>query len=713
MVRRLALVVAALMLAAFQPGAAIARPASAGPSFSPGAAGIGDPYFPLDGNGGYDVKYYLLDVGYDPATDVLTGMATIVATASQNLSSFNLDLDGLTVRSITVNGRRATWTRDGGELTVRPAQGIRNRAGFMVVVRYDGVPQTVGAGTLGTSGFIHTDDGTVVAGEPEVAATWFPVNDHPRDKAAFIFRIKVPAGLEAIANGVLLDRRTSRGSTTWTWWAKEPMAPYLATATIGEFDVRSYERNGIKYWDAIDPDLLAPMSARAGEQFAFSQEGQPAYKRLSRTITVPPGGAELSFWISRDTEPGWDFAFVEAHTAGQDDWTTLPDTLGHTSPDVGQSCPYWLGLHPFLAHYQTDNGDGTCSPVGSTGTWSAVSGPSDGYEQWAVDLSAYAGSDVEVAITYASDDSVQWAGVGVDDVEVSTGAGTTSFEADADPFDGWVVPAAPEGSGPNPNDWVLSSERVQLHLVSVIEGSLARQPEVIEFLSGTFGRYPFSAAGGIVDDAELSFALENQTRPIYSKFFFANSFSGDAVVVHELAHQWFGDSLALENWQHIWLNEGFASYAEWLWGEHDNLLTAQEFFDFYYNARPADDPFWSVTIGDPGVDNLFSLAVYERGAMTLHQLRLLVGDDTFFRIIRTWASSQAGGNVSTPEFVALAERLSGQDLDAFFTTWLFTPGRPELPEALSSAPASSSAARVGGGPDAKGRVLSRDGQLRR
>jgi hypothetical protein len=120
-----------------------------------------------------------------------------------------------------------------------------------------------------------------------------------------------------------------------------------------------------------------------------------------------------------------------------------------------------------------------------------------------------------------------------------------------------------------------------------------------------FGPYPFSAAGGIVDDADLGFALENQKRPIYSRFFFSDSFSGDAVVVHELAHQWFGDDLALVEWQHIWLNECFATYAEWLWSEREGLETTQEAFDNIAALFPAEDEFWSITIGDPGPDNLF------------------------------------------------------------------------------------------------------------
>jgi aminopeptidase N len=128
----------------------------------------------------------------------------------------------------------------------------------------------------------------------------------------------------------------------------------------------------------------------------------------------------------------------------------------------------------------------------------------------------------------------------------------------------------------------------------------------------------------------------------------------------------------------MWLNEGFATYAEWLWSEHEGLDTTQELFDLYYNDIPADDPFWDVVIGDPGIPLLFNDAVYTRGAMTLQVLRNQVGDRDFFRILRAWARRKAGGNGTTAQFVALAERISGQQLDTLFQTWLFTPAKPVL-----------------------------------
>ena len=153
------------------------------------------------------------------------------------------------------------------------------------------------------------------------------------------------------------------------------------------------------------------------------------------------------------------------------------------------------------------------------------------------------------------------------------------------------------------------------------------------------------------------------------------------MVTHELAHQWTGDSLAVARWQDIWLNEGFATYLEWLWAEDQGRDTADSIFD-EVASMPADDPFWSLRIGAPGARNIFAEPIYDRGAMTLHALRRKIGDDDFFRLVKRWTSVHAGGNVTTPQFVALAESISGQDLDAFFHTWLFTGSKPAgLPDA--------------------------------
>jgi aminopeptidase N len=160
--------------------------------------------------------------------------------------------------------------------------------------------------------------------------------------------------------------------------------------------------------------------------------------------------------------------------------------------------------------------------------------------------------------------------------------------------------------------------------------------------------------------------------------------------VHELAHQWFGDSVALAEWKHIWLNEGFAQYSEWLWSEEEGLGTAQEQFDAFYGI-PAGDPFWSVVIGDPGPELLFDGAVYHRGAMAVHALRLEVGDRDFFRILRAWTTRRAGGHGTIPQFIRLAERVSGEQLDDLFDVWLFTGSKPVLEPAAAAAAATAAA----------------------
>jgi aminopeptidase N len=208
--------------------------------------------------------------------------------------------------------------------------------------------------------------------------------------------------------------------------------------------------------------------------------------------------------------------------------------------------------------------------------------------------------------------------------------------------------------------------------------SIERTSEIVDWESTLFGPYPFEARGGVAGPADgIGFSLETQGRPVYGSRAWRRG-ANPYVVVHENAHQWFGDSVSVADWSAIWLNEGFASYAEWLWSEAQGEGTAQELFDFTYAGYPADSDFWQVPPGDPGAARLFDDAVYDRGAMALHQLRLAVGDDAFFRILPAWTAEHRYGNGSTAQFRALAERISGRDLDALFTTWLFTPGRPEL-----------------------------------
>jgi hypothetical protein len=236
-----------------------------------------------------------------------------------------------------------------------------------------------------------------------------------------------------------------------------------------------------------------PFDPHTGSFYAYSNIADVSYKRLTRTINVPAGGASLSFWVSHDTEEAWDHVFVEAHTVGQDDWTTLPDSNGHTSTSTGDSCPEgWRELHPFLDHYQTLNADNTCSPTGTTGTWNADSGNSGGWVQWSVDLSAYAGSQVEISIAYVSDWSIQGLGTFVDDIVVSTGEGTTSFETG---MDGWTATAAPPGSAPNTNSFVRTTA------AGIPEGAAITTEDTIYFGFGFEGIATEAARNSVMENA--------------------------------------------------------------------------------------------------------------------------------------------------------------------------------------------------------------------
>jgi hypothetical protein len=193
-----------------------------------------------------------------------------------------------------------------------------------------------------------------------------------------------------------------------------------------------------------------PFEPHSGSSYVYSNIADVSFKRLTKTVSVPAGG-HLKFWASYDTEPEWDHLAVEARHPGQQDWTTLPDVNGHTTQSTGQSCPSgWRELHPQLDHYQTLDADaGTCTPTGTTGAWNAASGSSSGWVQWDIDLSAYAGGQVELSISYVNDWGTQGLGVFIDDVTEPDGS-TTSFE---DGLGGWEVTGPPPGSGPNSNNW--------------------------------------------------------------------------------------------------------------------------------------------------------------------------------------------------------------------------------------------------------------------
>ncbi|MFF0739863.1 M1 family metallopeptidase [Streptomyces sp. NPDC004111] len=225
--------------------------------------------------------------------------------------------------------------------------------------------------------------------------------------------------------------------------------------------------------------------------------------------------------------------------------------------------------------------------------------------------------------------------------------------------------------------------------------SIERSAEVTEWLEGVFGPYPFNAIGGYVPNVTSGYALETQTRPFYSPKQFANG-ANVSVVVHELAHQWYGDSVSVHHWKDIWVNEGFARYSQWLWSEKEGEGTAQELADYAYASRTADDPFWQVKPGDPGPDKQFDIAVYDRGALAIQALRNAVGDEAFFQILKGWPKQYAYGNAKVSDFVKYAEKVSKKPLAELFDTWLYQPEKPAAPAAAESRIARGYAAGAAG-----------------
>ena len=195
-------------------------------------------------------------------------------------------------------------------------------------------------------------------------------------------------------------------------------------------------------------------------------------------------------------------------------------------------------------------------------------------------------------------------------------------------------------------------------------------PSVIRFEERRFGPYPFDSSGMIVDNADVGYALETQSRPFFP-------YSVDtSTLVHEIAHQWYGDSVTLTDWHDIWLAEGFATYTEWMWSHVHGGSTPAARFDRLYQT-PETDGLWHpapTEFTDPA--DLFGNPVYTRGAMTLQVLRERVGHEAFSRILKAWAREHRHGNVRTADFIALAERISGDDLGTLFSDWLTLDGKP-------------------------------------
>ena len=305
-----------LLGAAAGVAAALSLAAPAGATdWTAGAPGAGDPFFPLQGNGGYDVRHYTLELDYNPASGQLDGSAAITLVATQDLDQFNLDLrDWFEVTSVKVGKHKARYLQeDGQELVVTARPKLHEGRTYTVHVDYDGVPQNVVDPDESFEGWVKNSDGAFVVNEPQGAPGWFPANDDPNDKATYDFAITVPQGKVALGNGRLLSSVTRGGKTTWRWREDSPMASYLTTATNGDFDFSVQTGpNGLPIYNAIDSDAFdATQKATAAQRFAVQPEIISFFSGLygpypftSAGAVIDDGGVDYA--LESQTKPMYD-----------------------------------------------------------------------------------------------------------------------------------------------------------------------------------------------------------------------------------------------------------------------------------------------------------------------------------------------------------------------------------------------------------------------
>ncbi|NQX36895.1 M1 family metallopeptidase [Herbiconiux sp. VKM Ac-2851] len=210
-----------------------------------------------------------------------------------------------------------------------------------------------------------------------------------------------------------------------------------------------------------------------------------------------------------------------------------------------------------------------------------------------------------------------------------------------------------------------------------VDEDFARLPDMIAFFERVFGPYPFSRYAVVVTEDELEIPLEAQAMAIFGANHVDGRHGSDRLIAHELAHQWFGNSVGVKAWRDIWLNEGFACYAEWLWSQERGGPSADALAREHHRmlaAAPQD-----LVVADPGPVAMFDDRVYKRGALTLHALRLTIGDAAFFEVLRSWTAAHRHGSADTAAFTAHAAAVAGRPLAPLFAAWLHATPLPPLP----------------------------------
>ncbi|MEO7351545.1 MAG: M1 family metallopeptidase, partial [Marmoricola sp.] len=220
---------------------------------------------------------------------------------------------------------------------------------------------------------------------------------------------------------------------------------------------------------------------------------------------------------------------------------------------------------------------------------------------------------------------------------------------------------------------------VPSRLVPKYDAAFGQQPEMIKAFTRLFGDYPFARYSVVITEDELEIPLESQGLSTFGANYLVTDWDAERLIAHELSHQWFGNSLTLEAWHDIWLHEGFACYAEWLWSEESGKASAHERALKHWDRLDSLDQ--DLVLADPGPELMFDDRVYKRGALLLHALRLTLGDEEFFEVLKAWTGEHAHSTVSTEMFIAFVEEQTGTSVTELFEEWLSEEALPELPAA--------------------------------
>ena len=432
-----------------------------------------DPYAMNHGSSAYRVDRYELDLDVRLGSNKLIGKAVLHCTALEPSARIVLDLVGLRASKVQLDGKKVPkFSQRAEHLVLTPASALKPGQQFSLEIRYDGNPQPR-RGLWGEVGWEELNDGVLVAGQPNGAASWFPCNDDPRYKSSFLISVTTDDNYRPVCNGKLVARSRKSSRATWVYEQVEPMATYLATVQIGRYDR------------------------------------------------------------------------VPLHV----------DATHHRVPQ-------FVAVNPEMA-------------------------------------------------------------------------------------------------------------------VDALQG-LRRQPDMMRTFEDCFGPYPFAEYTSVVTEDELEIPLEAQTVSIFGRNHMRDAWDSQRLIAHELSHQWFGNSLTASTWKDIWLHEGFACYAEWLWSEESRTMTVAARATAAWkrlDAGPQD-----LLVGDPGPELMFDDRVYKRGALALHAVRMAAGDEAFFGFLQHWTASNRHGSVSTGTFIEAADSfVPGMDAASILSPWLYQSALPALP----------------------------------